>query len=301
MSDLDLRKLRYFVAIADAGTFGRAAERLHIAQPVLSRQLRALEAELGVTLFDRSSRGTEVTEAGESLVDEARRLLSASRSFQRRARIRGRGAAHFTIAFMPGIIVTGLARAMGDRFPGLRVDVLRTGYDDQIEVVHDGRADVSIVRMPVARRGLRVVRLTSEPRVVALPFDHPLAARAALAVRDLALLELLQDVDAVPEWRDAAEELRPNGLSDRPDDLPKPTTVEEKLEYVASGVGIAILPDSAAQFYTRPDVVYRRLTDIGPSDVALVYEADRRTPQIDAIVEMAQAVYGDSLAGLLDA
>lgn len=301
MSDLDLRKLRYFLAIAETGTFGRAAERLHIAQPVLSRQLRALEAELGVTLFDRSTRGTELTDAGAALVDEARRLLSGSLSFQRRARIQGRGDRRFTIAFMPGIIVTSIARQMAERFPETRIDVSRSCWEDQVEVVHDGRADVSIVRLPVARRGLRVVPLTSEPRVAAVPFDHPLAARSAVSVRDLAFLELLQDPDAVPEWRDAAEELRPEGLSDRPDDLPRPGSVEEKLEYVAAGVGLAILPESAGQFYTRPDVVYRRITDIAPSEVALVYDADRRTPLIDAVVELAQAAYGDRLAGLLEA
>lgn len=299
MADLDLRKLRYFVAVADERNFGRAADRLHIAQPVLSRQIRALEAELGVILFDRSTRGTELTSAGAELHDEARRLLASGRSFQRRARIRGRGSSTFTIAFMPGIIVTALARELTQRRPGLRVEVLRSGYDDQVEVVHDGRADVSMVRLPIPRRGLRVVPLGSEPRVVVLPAEHPLALSAAVSVRDLALLELLQDPDAVPEWRDAAEELRPGGLADRRGDLPKPTTVEEKLEYVAAGVGIAIMPESASDFYTRPDVVYRRITDIAPSESALVYEADRRTPVIDDAIEIAERLAADPVAAFL--
>ncbi|TWE10266.1 LysR family transcriptional regulator [Rudaeicoccus suwonensis] len=287
MSDLDLRKLRYFLAIVDGGTFSRAAETLHIAQPVLSRQLRSLEKELGAILFERSSRGTELTAAGTALVDDARGLLASSVAFQRRARVHGRGEARFTIAFMPGVIVTGMARELSARFSGTRVEVLRSSWEDQVEVVRDGRADVSIVRLPVPRRGLRVVPMASEPRLVALPVGHPLARRPALRVADLVDLELLQDVDAVPEWRDAAERLRVNGLADRPIDLPMPTTVEEKLEYVAAGVGIAILPESAANFYTRPDVAYCRVTDLAPSDIALVCEVGRKSEIIDAAIELA--------------
>jgi DNA-binding transcriptional LysR family regulator len=296
VADVDLRKLRYFVAVAEERNFGRAAERLHVAQPVLSRQVRALESELGVALFLRSTRGTELTEAGAALLDDARRLLGASQAFRRRALIHGRSGATFTIGFMPGIIVTDVARGLAERVPDLRVEVLRTGWDDQVDVVHAGRADISIVRLPVARKGLRVVPLDREPRVVALPFDHPLAASVAVAVADLAHLELLQDADGVPEWRDAAEALRPNGLADRRDDLPHPTTVEEKLEYVASGVGIAIMPESAAQFYARPDIAYRRVVDVAPSEVALVYLADRGTPEIDAVVDLARAAFTERAA-----
>jgi DNA-binding transcriptional LysR family regulator len=260
-----------------------------------------LESELGVTLFVRSTRGTTLSEAGATLVDDARQLLRSSRSFQRRARVQARGTATFTIAFMPGIIVTGLVQMFAQSYPEVHVEVLRTGWEDQVEVVHDGLADVSIVRLPVARRGLRVIALASEARVVAIPSTHPLAARVAVAVRDLAYLELLQDADDVPEWRDAAEELRPRGLADRPSDLPRPTTAEEKLEYVAAGTGIAILPESVAQFYNRPDVVYRPVTDIAPAEIGLVVSADRASPELETIIDFARKVLAQPPAHVLGA
>src|ERR1700761_9287 len=97
--DLDLRKLRYFVAVAEELHFGRAADRLHIAQPVLSRQIRVLEGELGTELFLRDRRGTVLTPAGEQLVDEARLLLAHADALLRRVRAAGEGVTRFTIGF----------------------------------------------------------------------------------------------------------------------------------------------------------------------------------------------------------
>jgi len=124
MGDLDLRRLRYFLAVADELNCGRAADRLHIAQPVLSRQISVLERELGVVLFARSKRGTELTEAGLLLREDACAILQSA-ALQRRARVAGRTGQHFTVGFMPGIIVTPAVRLLEEEFPGLRVDVVR--------------------------------------------------------------------------------------------------------------------------------------------------------------------------------
>jgi DNA-binding transcriptional LysR family regulator len=291
MSDLDLRKVRYFLAVADELNYGRAAERLHIAQPVLSRQITALERELGVELFTRSKRGTRLTEAGTLLREDARALLRTASALQRRARVAGRGAGYFTIGFMPGIIVTPAVQLLRDRFPGLRVNVVRTSWDDQAEMVHDGRIDASFVRLPVPRRGLTVIPLFREPRVVALPEGHGLAARPAVVLADLAPLDLLQDPDTVPEWRDLAVELRPTALSLDRAGLPIVTTVEEKLEHVAAGRGVAILPESTAMFYTRPDVVYRHVTDLPPGEVALACEARRSSPHLEVLTAGAEKLF----------
>jgi DNA-binding transcriptional LysR family regulator len=141
--DLDLRKVRYFVAVAEELHFGRAAEQLFIAQPVLSRQIRALEAELKVQLFVRDRRTTQLTPAGEQLLADARPLLANADATRRRTGIAARGRDIFTVGFMPGLIVTAEVRVLTSHHPELTVDVLRTNWDDQTEVIHDGRVDVS--------------------------------------------------------------------------------------------------------------------------------------------------------------
>src|ERR1700735_659427 len=120
--DLDLRKLRYFVAVAEELHFGRAAERLHIAQPVLSRQIRALEEELRSQLFVRDRRQTELTAAGQQLLEDARPLLANADALRRRVARTARGPDRFTVGFMPGLLVTAAVRSLGVAHPDLRVD-----------------------------------------------------------------------------------------------------------------------------------------------------------------------------------
>jgi DNA-binding transcriptional LysR family regulator len=290
MTDLDLRKLRYFVAVASELNYSRAATFLHIAQPVLSRQIRALENELGVILFERSKRGTQLTEAGVVVREETIALLRSAAALQRRARVAGREGSLFTIGFMPGLIVTPIVRLMEEQFPGLRVDVVRTSWDDQIEMIHDGRVDASFVRLPVSRRGLTVVPLFIEPRMVVLPLDHPLADQLDVTVADLAACDLIQDPDAVPEWRDAAQKLRSTALAMGRARFPAARTVEEKLEQVAAGRGIVVLPESTAMFYNRPDVMHRYVADLADGEVALAFDARRTSLEMNAIVAIAQLV-----------
>ncbi|MEV6238892.1 Shedu anti-phage system protein SduA domain-containing protein [Lentzea sp. NPDC051838] len=189
--DLDLRKLRYFVAVAEQLSFGRAAEALHIAQPVLSRQIRALEAELKVQLFDRSSKGTELTPAGAQLLADARPLLASASALLRRVGVTDT----FTVGFMPGLIVTAAVRVLSSRHPGLRVDVVRTTWEDQVEVIHDGRVDVGYVRLPVPAAGLSVVPLFTEPRVAVVPATHRLAGKESVLAADLSGERRVQHTD----------------------------------------------------------------------------------------------------------
>ena len=274
-ADLDLRRLRYFLATAEALNFGRAAERLHIAQPVLTRQIRVLENELGLTLFERSSRGTRLTDAGSALLDDARSLLRTANALQSHARRTARTPHQLSIGFMPGIVPTPLVHALRERFPDLAVEVLRTSWDDQVDVVHDGRADLSFVRLPIDRRDLTVIPAFSEPRVAVVSRDHPLAT-GEVTLEALAELPLLQDPAAVPELfgTAAAAQARPSA------------TVEEKLERVAIEKGVVILPESTARFYTRPDVVIREVEGLAPSEVALIHAKGRSSAVIDAAVQI---------------
>ena len=283
MADVDLRKLRYFVAVAERLHFGRAAEALHIAQPVLSRQIRALEVELKAPLFVRDKRSTELTPAGRQLLADAGPLLASADALRRRVARAACGPGSFTIGFMPGLIVTEAVRALAVRRPQLTVNVLRTSWDDQTAVLHDGRADVSYIRLPVDQGGLQVRPLLTEPRVAVFPAGHRLAGKDTVTIADLADEHLLQDPGAVPEWRDIATEMR----SRRRGSVPVFHTVEEKLEHVAAGHGIIVLPLSTAAFYTRPDVAYSHVSDIPPNQVCLAWDAAGRSPLIDDFAAIA--------------
>jgi hypothetical protein len=127
---------------------------------------------------------------------------------------------------------------------------LRTSWDDQTYVLHDGRADVSYIRLPVDQSGLQVQALLAEPRAAVFPASHRLAGKDTISIADLAGEHLLQDPAAVPEWRDIAAEMRSRDRAS----VPAFRTVEEKLEHVAAGHGIVVLPLSTAVFYTRPGV-----------------------------------------------
>ncbi|WIB62980.1 LysR substrate-binding domain-containing protein [Curtobacterium sp. MCBD17_040] len=284
-ADLDLRKLRYFVAVADTLSFGRAAEQLRIAQPVLSRQIRALEQELGTQLFVRDTRGTELTDNGRLLRAEVQPLLASAAAVRRRVAIAARGEDVFTVGFMPGLTVTGAVRTFRRGAPEVDVRVMRTGWEDQVAVLHDGRADVSYLREPFDGAEVRTVFLHDEPRVVMLPSDHPLAGTDQVTMGDLGSEELLQDPAAVPEWSGSAPSRRAgDGSAKR-----RSRTVEEKLELVAGGAGVAILPLSTARFYRRLDVRFVAVTDLAPTAVHIAWEASRASARIAAFVDAARA------------
>ena len=281
--DVDMRKLRYFVAVAEHLHFGRAAEALHIAQPVLSRQIKVLEDDLKALLFVRDKRATELTPAGAQLLAEARPLLANAAALQRRVTRVARGPATFVVGFMPGLIVTAPIRALVSRHPELTVEVIRTTWTDQTDVIHDGRADVSFVRLPIDQQGLTIQQLHTEARVAALPADHRLAGKGTISIADLADEHLLQDPNAVPEWRDVATELRTR--TRRP--APFFHSVEEKLEHVAAGHGVCVLPLSVAMFYSRVDITHVAITDIAPNQICLAWDSTRRSRVIHEFAAIA--------------
>jgi DNA-binding transcriptional LysR family regulator len=189
---------------------------------------------------------------------------------------------------MPGITVTSAVGALTARHPDLHVELVRTSWEDQTEVLRDGRVDVSILRLPVDQRGLSLRPMFTDARVVALRADHRLAGKESVTIADLADEHLLQDPDAVPEWRDVAVELR-EGTSPG---YPRFHSIEEKLEHVAAGRGIAIIPVSTATYYTRPDVTHLQVDDLGPNQVSLAWIASRRSR---IIAEFADIVAGQTV------
>jgi len=277
--DLDLRKLRYFVAVADRLHFGRAAEELHIAQPVLSRQIRALEQDLGTPLLIRDSHGVVLTEAGRQLLTEAGPLLASVQAVRRRVTVAARGSQRLMVGFRAGIAVTPAVRLFAKRHPDVLVDVQRIEWDDQAPMLLDGRIDVGYVRLPIDEAGLRVTPLYTEPRVAVLPAGHRLAGKDQVTEADL---------DGEPLVWHAGPVTQPTRRP-HPDAGYLARGVDETLEHVAAGRGISFLARSATVFYTHPEVSYVPIPDLAPDQVCLAVAASRTSPLVNDFFTAAQA------------
>jgi len=275
--DFDLRKLRYFVAVAEELHFGRAAARLHIAQPALSRRIRALEDELKTPLFVRDRRTTVLTAAGEQLLADARDLLAAAEAVHRRVTAAAAAKPVLTVGFMPGIVVTPAVRVLARHRPDVGVRLLRTSWHDQVAVLHDGRVDVGIVRLPVDARGLTVRPLFTEPRAVVVPAGHRLAGKEQITEADVAGEPLVWPADPATQ-----PTRRPH-----PDSGYVVRGVDETLEHVAAGRGISYLARSATVFHAHPEVVYVPVADLAPEQVCLAVAAARRSPLVDDFLAAA--------------
>ncbi|MEW2164808.1 LysR family transcriptional regulator [Streptomyces sp. NPDC007084] len=267
--DLDLRKLRYFAAVAEHRHFGRAAEELYIAQPVLSRQIRALEQELGCALFVRTTRSVQLTPAGEQLRQEAPGLLASVDSAVRRVHEVGRGVERLVVAFTPGLHVSEAVRVFSAAHPDVEIELLQVKWWEQTAPLRDGRADVGYLRRPFDDSGLHTVAVGTERKDACLPATHPLAGRPALVLADLEGESIL----------DARER--------------RTSSVEEKFELVAAGHGIALVPHSVACSYSRPDLVHIPVKDAEPVDVCIAVVKDRRERHVRDFVTIAQQTLGE--------
>ena len=250
--DLDLRKLRYFAAVAEHRHFGRAAEELYIAQPVLSRQIRALERELGCELFVRTTRSVQLTPAGEQLRQEAAGVLALVDSAVRRVHEVDRGVQRLVVAFASGLRVSEVVVAFTAKYPEVEIDLLRLNWWEQDGPLRDGRADIGYLRGSFDQTGMRVVPIGTERRVACLPLTHRLADRESLVRAEL----------------DGEPVMNAHGR--------RTASIEEKFELIASGHGIALVPETVAQVYPRTDLVYLPITDAEPDGTYLVVPTGRR-------------------------
>jgi len=277
MDRVEARELAYFVAVAEELHFGRAAQRLHMAQPPLSRAIAGLERRIGVALLRRTSRKVELTDAGEVLLREARKALSAIDAAIRRAERAGDAEQHLVVVTKPGGDA-GMLPAILDAYRreegSVRVDVAVCGVGEAEAALRDGRADAGFLSPSHDDlAGLDTEELLTQPRVLVVPRDHPLANRAVVAVADLEGLPMARLPGATwvsgvgPPIRDSAQ----------------------LMTLIGRGQVVAVLPRSALDQLHR-DLVGVPVLDAPPVTTVLAWPEGTRTAALAGLVEAARKV-----------
>ena len=293
----DLRRLQYFLAVARERNFTRAAERLHIAQPALSRQVKLLEQELGVALLHRTTHEFELTEAGEFLLERGPALLSAADELWRGVRTYGTGErGGVTVAYGASAsyeTAPRLLRALAERHPGIAMTTAVKSVEEIVAGVRDGSVDLGLVRCPPNVSELDARRVRMERQGVLLRRDHRLASSSTVAVVDLAdETVLLHPRDGNPGHYDAVLGLfRENGLEPRV----QLRTLSFDLAYtpVLQGGVITIIGESSVSIGLPDELCWVPLSPAVRHEVALLARRHHRSPAVDRLLEAATSVSSD--------
>ncbi|MBU2666499.1 LysR family transcriptional regulator [Actinoplanes bogorensis] len=276
MSELETRQLRYFVAVAEELHFGRAAGRLDMAQPPLSKAIRDLERQLGVPLLIRTTRQVTLTPAGEALLADARVALDAVAAAARRARRAGQAEPTLRVA-LKADYDAGLLPLIVDAYDTLPIELVLGGPGQQVPALRDGRADVALALAPFDDRDMDSEPLVTGARVVALPAADPLAARTTIRLADLTGRKL------------------PNGArAETGNVLPPPVALVKDVSQLFSLVEIGsivwFLPDWVAERFPRPNIAYREVPELPPATLEVVWLAESRSPAVASFVRVARQV-----------
>ncbi len=293
---MDLRHLRAFIAIAEEQSFTRAAARLRIAQPPLSRQLQQLEAELGVLLIERGSRPARLTEPGRVLFEQAAQILDRVAEMRGIAR-RLTEARHgrFGIGFVASTLYGHLPKVLRDfraARPGTEIAVLELTSIEQVAALKEGRIDVGFGRIPFDDPAITRRLLRNETMIAALPVGH----RALERPGPLLLSDLADDPLIVypksprPSYADQVIALyRNHGL--RPASLQEVREMQTALGLVAAGLGVCLVP-AAVERLQREGVAYRALGDAGAiSPIIMSHRREDRSAELALILDIIKAVY----------
>ncbi|MCW3064711.1 MAG: transcriptional regulator, LysR family [Solirubrobacterales bacterium] len=288
----EARPLRYFVAVGEELHFGRAAARLHISQPSLSRAIRELELQLGVDLFARTKRSVRLTDAGSALLAHAPRALAELERAVEEARRAGRGeVGTLNVGFLPSATVRllpAVVRAYRAAFPAVRLHLVEQLDELQLDALAQERLDLGLVRTTRSGSGLTFAALRREGMVVAMPRGHPLAARRRLSYSDLRDEDfVLWPRAAAPETFDAViEGCRAAGFSPRiGQEAPGASAL---LGLVAAGLGVSVVADAYAGL-AGEDVVVVPLAG-ARSVLYLAWRADRPSAARDNLIAVARRV-----------
>jgi DNA-binding transcriptional LysR family regulator len=263
--DMELRQLRYFVAAGEELHFSRAALRLHIAQPALSRQIQSLEEELGVALFRRDRRRVELTDPGRRFLDDARAILAKLDEAVVLTRSVERGeAGRLEIGHAPAAdlaLLPRLVSAFRSRAPDVQLVLRNLSGPDLHLAVREGRVQIGLLRLPIDDPALETITLIAERLVAVLPAGHRLAAEAEVSIRDLASEPIvLFPRHLGARYHDTITAFCANAGGFEMTPRQESDTIHSTLGLVAAGVGISLQPESIRTM-PRTDVVYRTIRE----------------------------------------
>jgi DNA-binding transcriptional LysR family regulator len=292
-----IRQLRDFAALAGAGSFTQASVELHIAQPALSYQIKRLEQELGVLLFDRQPRGVSLTADGRELLERGNATLRAYDALLETARrLRPDATGALRVGFMaqgPGELLPAILRTFKRTHPGVEVTLHQFGFEDCFMGVARGTTDVGFASGPIDESdGVTFVTLFEEPIVVAMAADHPLAERERLHIDDVIREPLFTDTHPPGRWTDFWNAIEHRGGGE-PLVAGRFSTHDEWLEAVRLGGGIGLCPHSTARFYPRPGLVFVDLDGMAPAVQGIVCPTGTRDPLVKDFVRTAASLAED--------
>lgn len=281
--DLDLRVVRYFVAVAEQGHFGRAAAALHITQPSLSRQIRGLERQLGTTLLLRTPRGSELTDAGRAFLAHAEPMLAAAV----RAAAHARAAAaprRLTVGYTTNLVVAAAVRDLRVRHPDVDVTVRHLPWNGAHPALTDRLVDVAVTRLPIPRDGVEVTTLYREPRALLVARRHRLAAKDAVELADIEGEVMPRVSDAMWDswWRTGP---RPDGWT--APDGPVLDDAAEMFDFIAETGAVLIVPADSRIPDLNPELTTVPLLGVEPGEVALARRAGEPNALVDEFADCA--------------
>jgi DNA-binding transcriptional LysR family regulator len=288
MNSPDLRRLRYFVAVAEELHFGRAARRLNVSQPPLSVQIRTLEREVGAPLLTRTQRRVELTEAGRVLLEESRRLLGQAEAAVIHARRAAEGTiGRLAIGFVSTVdysILPPLVRRFRHKHPGVALKLLELTGDRQQALLQSGELDLGLSILPSPTQRLTMRSVFREPLIAAVPANHALAGRRRVSLRSLAAEPFIQfPREFAPGLYDLAiAACQRAGFT--PHRAQEAIQMQTILGLVAAGLGVALVPHCMSKLQ-RPDVRYLALDARGfeVKTVAL-WHSENRAPALAALL-----------------
>ncbi len=292
---MELRWIEAFLAVAEELHFGRAAERLHMAQSPLSQVIRKLERELGTPLFERSTRVVELSPAGQAFLPHARRVLEEL-DLARRATTAGRAEVYgnVTIGFsgaLNHLTLPPLTRAVRRRHPHIALSLVgRTTTNDAVARLQAGLLDLAFVGLPITAEGIDSRVISVEPLGVVAPSDHPLAGAATVELAQFA------DDDFVSMPAAPGSILRENMVAAAVESGFRPRVVQEVsdpyvvLSFVAAGVGVSVAPASLRPILPA-GCVYLPIAGVAPTlSAGLAWRADDRSSALRAVLSVAVEV-----------